>query len=54
MITDNEIIKDLKNIMAKIEWMAVTYKNNDIWKQVDKKLENILTIISKDKKVYGY
>lgn len=54
MITDNEIIKDLKNIMAKVEWMAVTYKNNDIWKQVDKELENVLNIISKDKKLYGY
>lgn len=54
MITENEIISDLKNLMSKVEYMAVTYKNNDIWKQVDKDLDNIVIKIQKDRKLYGY
>lgn len=54
MITDIEIIDDLKKLMYKVEHMAITYKNNDIWKQVDKDLDNILIKIKKDKKLYGY
>ena len=54
MITDSEIIKDLKNLMSKVEWMALTYKNNEIWKQIDKELDSILVKLQKDKKMYGY
>lgn len=54
MITENEIITDLKNLMSKVEHMAITYKSNDIWKQVDKELDNILLKIQKDRKLYGY
>ena len=54
MITENEIIADLKNLMAKVEYMAITYKNNDIWKQIDKDLDYILVKLQRDKKIYGY
>ena len=54
MITDTEIIQDIEKVMAKVEWMAVTYKNNDIWKQINNELDNIKTKLKKDKRVYGY
>lgn len=54
MITESEVISDLKNIICKVEYLAVTYKNNDIWKQVNKDLDSIVTKIQKDKKMYGY
>ena len=54
MITENEIIADLKNLMAKIEYMAITYKNNEIWKDIDSNLNSILTKIQKDRRMYGY
>ena len=54
MITDAEIIADLKNLMSKVEHMAITYKNNDIWKQIDKDLNSIVVKLKKDKKLYGY
>ena len=54
MITDAEIIADLKNLMSKVEYMAITYKNNDIWKQIDKDLDSIVVKLKKDKKLYGY
>ena len=54
MITENEIIADLKNLMAKVEYMAITYKNNDIWKQIDKDLDYVLVKLQKDRKIYGY
>ena len=54
MITDAEIITDLKNLMSKVEYMAITYKNNDIWKQIDKDLDSIVVKLKKDKKLYGY
>ena len=41
MITGTEIISDLKNLMAKVELMAVT-------------LGNILSTLQKDKRIYGY
>lgn len=54
MITENEIISDLKGLMAKVELMAITYKNNDIWKEIDKELDSILVKLQKDRRVYGY
>lgn len=54
MITETEIISDLKNLMAKVELMAVTYKNNEIWNDIDEELGNILSTLQKDKRIYGY
>ena len=54
MITENEIITDLKSLMAKVEYLALTYKNNEIWKQIDKDLDSVLIKLQKDKKLYGY
>lgn len=54
MITENEFIKDLKNLMEKAELMAVTYKNNEIWKKIDSELNSILVKLQKDKRMYGY
>ncbi len=54
MITANEIITDLKNLMSKVEHMAITYKSNEIWKQLDKDLDSILINLQKDKRIYGW
>ena len=54
MITVKEFVKDLENLTEKAELMAVTYKNNEIWKQIDKELISILTKFKKDKRIYGY
>lgn len=54
MITSDEIIKDFKNLMAKVEYMALTYRNNEIWRQTDNKLIEILSHIEADKRIYGY
>ena len=54
MITENEIVSDLKSLMAKVELMAITYKNNDIWKGIDKELDSILVKLQKDRRMYGY
>lgn len=54
MITDSEIIKDIKNVMVKVKHMIITYKNNDIWKEINSDLNNILIKLKKDKQMYGY
>jgi len=54
MITENEIVSDLRKLMGKVEYMATTYKNNDIWKQIDEKLDSILVKLENDRRVYGY
>ena len=54
MITEIEIISGLNYLMAKVELMAVTYKNNEIWNDIDEELGNILSTLQKDKRIYGY
>ena len=54
MITGNEFIKELENLTEKAELMSITYKNNEIWKEIDKELDSILVKLKKDKKNYGW
>jgi hypothetical protein len=54
MITGSEILKDLEAIKKKTEFAEITYSNNDIWSKVNEKLSDVISIIKKDMKVFGY
>jgi len=54
MITENEFVEDLENLIKKSEILAKTYKNNSIWELINIKLNYILTELKKDKRIYGY
>lgn len=54
MITGSELLKDLEKIKKKAEFAEVTYSNNDIWPKVNEKLSDVISIIKKDMKVFGY
>lgn len=54
MITGREILKDLEAIKKKVEFAEVTYSNNDIWPTISKELANIIHILEKDMKMFGY
>lgn len=54
MITENEFIEDLENLIKKSKILAKTYKSNSIWKLANIKLNYILTELKKDKRIYGY
>jgi hypothetical protein len=54
MITENEFIEDLENLIKKSEILAKTYKSNSIWELANIKLNYILTELKKDKRIYGY
>jgi len=54
MITGSEILKDLEAIKKKAEFAEITYSNNDIWSKVNEKLSDVISIIKKDMKVFGY
>lgn len=54
MITGSEILKDLQAIKKKAEFVEVTYPNNLLWPDVNKRLEELILIIKKDMKIFGY
>ena len=54
MITGNEILKDLEAIKKKAEFAEITYPNNDIWPLINNKLNDLISLLKKDKKVFGY
>ena len=54
MITGSELLKDLEQIKKKAEFVEITYINNDIWPKVNQKLEDIITLIKSDMKMFGY
>ena len=54
MITGNEVIKDLDNVIKKVEFLRITFPKNDLWPVVHTELQNILKVIQKDKNIYGY
>lgn len=54
MITGNEILKDLEKIKKKSEFVEITYPNNHVWNVVNERLENIISLIKKDMKIFGY
>ena len=54
MITGSEILKDLEAIKKKAEFVEITYSNNDIWTKVNEKLSDVISIIKRDMKIFGY
>lgn len=54
MITGSEFLKDLESLKHKAEFVEITYPGNEIWPKVNSKLEEIITLIKSDKKLYGW
>ena len=54
MITGSEILKDLEAVKKKAEFVEITYSNNDIWPTINRELANIIHILEKDMKMFGY
>lgn len=54
MITGNEILKDLQDLKKKVEFVEITYPNNDIWSLINKNLNETISLLKRDKKIFGY
>lgn len=54
MTTGKDLLKELKEIKKKAEFVEVTYPNNSLWPIVNVKLKEIINLISNDMKIYGY
>lgn len=54
MITGNELLSDLKLLKKKAELVESTYPGNEIWSDVNCKLEEIIKIIKSDKRMYQW
>lgn len=54
MTTGKDLLKELKEIKKKAEFVEVTYPNNSLWPIVNVKLKEIINLISDDMKIYGY
>ena len=54
MITGNELLKELEEVKKKAEFVEITYSNNDIWSKVNEKLSDVISIIKRDMKMFGY
>lgn len=54
MITGNEVLKDLESLKKKAEFVEITYPGNEIWREVNSKLEELIKIIKSDKRMYRW
>ena len=54
MITGNELLKDLEEIKKKSELVEIVYPGNEIWSEVNYKLEEIIKLIKNDKRLYSW
>jgi len=54
MITGSEFLKDLEGLKRKAEFVEITYPGNELWKEVNSKLHDIIKIIKSDKKIYQW
>lgn len=54
MTTGKDLLKELKEVKKKAEFVEVTYPNNSLWPIVNVKLKEIINLISDDMKIYGY
>ena len=54
MITGSELLKDLESLKHKAEFVEITYPGNDIWKDVNSKLSDIIKFIKSDKRIYQW
>ena len=54
MTPGKDLLKELKEVKKKAEFVEVTYPNNSLWPIVNVKLKEIINLISNDMKIYGY
>ena len=54
MITGSEVLGNLKTIKKKVDFLEITYPGNILWPEVNKQLENIISSINKDLRIFGY
>lgn len=55
MITEQEIIDDLFVLSGKLTLLASNRRNNqEFWKDIQNKLNSIVSEITRDKKIYGW
>ena len=54
MITGSELLQDLEAVKRKANIIETTYTNNIIWTEVNNKLNDIISLIKKDMRMYGY
>ena len=54
MITGSELLRNLEEIKKKSEFIQVVYPNNPIWEEVDSKLGELISLLKKDMKIFGY
>lgn len=54
MITAGEIIKDLEEVKKKAEFAEITYPNNHIWVELNDRLENTISLLKNDMRIFGY
>lgn len=54
MITGSEFLKDLEGLKRKAEFVEITYPGNEIWKEVNSKLNEVIQIIKSDKRMYKW
>lgn len=54
MITGSELFKDLKSLKRKAEFVENTYQGNEIWSEVNSKLNEIIQLIKSDKRMYKW
>lgn len=54
MMTGSEFLKDLEGIKRKAEFVEITYPGNEIWSEVNSKLNDIIKLIKSDKQIYKW
>ena len=52
MITGTELLNDLESLKHKAEFVEITYPGNDIWKEVNSKLTELIKFIKSNKRIY--
>lgn len=54
MITGTELLNDLEAAKRKAELIEVVYPGNEIWPEVNYKLNEIIKLIKTDKLLYSW
>lgn len=54
MITGTELLSDLEAAKKKAEFVEVVYPGNEIWPDVNYKLNEIIKLIKTDKLLYSW
>ena len=54
MITGTELLNELESLKKKAEFVEITYPGNEIWSEVNSKLDELIKFIKSDKKLYKW